>query len=121
MLGNHWLKLPVLASHDDNDSFLVSQQEVLLWNDKECGAAAKNSPGEFGRGQKEGGDTSLQYRPTNLPESFTLEPVLAERCVCHQEGPQVRPNMSQTRWLGRDNLETNPLTIKPETVNHVAE
>ena len=30
-----------------------------MWNDKECGAAAKNSPGEFGRGQKEGGDTSL--------------------------------------------------------------
>ena len=25
--------------------------------------------------------------PTNLPESFSLESILAERCVCHQEGP----------------------------------
>ena len=33
--------------------------------------------------------------------------------------------LSQTkyrpRWLARDNLETNPITIKPETVYHMAE
>ena len=86
----------MLARHDDNDSFLVSQQEVLLWNDKECGAAAKNSPGEFGRGQKEGGDTSLQYRPTNLPESFTLEPILAE------DKPRQRITKQRRHFANKD-------------------
>ena len=45
-------------------------------------------------------------RPTNLPESFWLESILAERCEHHQE------------WLARDNLETNQITIKPETEPH---
>ena len=29
-------------------------------------------------------------RPTNLPPSFSLESILAERCTRHQEGPWVR-------------------------------
>ena len=53
-------------------------------------------------------------RPTNLPESFSLKSILAEWCMCHQEGPWVK-------WLARDNQETNPITIKPKTVSHVAE
>ena len=28
--------------------------------------------------------------PANLTDSFLLESILAERCVCHQEGPRVR-------------------------------
>ena len=28
--------------------------------------------------------------PTNLPESFSLEPILAEQCAHPQEGPRVR-------------------------------
>ena len=28
---------------------------------------------------------------------------------------------SEWEWLAKDNLETNPITIKPETVSHVAE
>ena len=28
---------------------------------------------------------------------------------------------SESEWLAKDNLETNPITIKPETANHVAE
>ena len=39
--------------------------------------------------------------------------ISAEQCVCHQEGPWVK-------WLARENLETNPITIKPETVSHMA-
>ena len=27
--------------------------------------------------------------PTNLPESFVLDSILAGRCVSHLEGPQV--------------------------------
>ena len=33
----------------------------------------------------------------------------------HQEGPWV------SEWLARNNLETNPITIKPETASHMAE
>ena len=53
--------------------------------------------------------------PTNLPESSSLESISAEQCVNHQE-EQVE---SQDGWP--DNLEPNPITIKPETANHVAE
>ena len=28
---------------------------------------------------------------------------------------------SESEWLAKDNLETNPITIKPKTVSHVAE
>ena len=59
--------------------------------------------------------------PTNLPESFSTKSILAERGTCHQEGPWVRPNMGQAKWLARDNPETNPITIKPETSSNVAE
>ena len=82
--------------------------------DKEHGAATENSWGEFGRGQKEEGGDDI---PANLPEALALEFILAARCVHHQEGPWVRPNMGQAS----DNPETNPPTIKPETVSHVAE
>ena len=50
-----------------------------------------------------------------------MEYILAERCMHHQEEPYVRPCMSQVRWLARGNLDTNPITIKPETVSLVAE
>ena len=53
--------------------------------------------------------------PTNLPEFFLLESILAERCVHHQEG------LPEWERLARDNLETNPIPIKPETASHVAE
>ena len=58
---------------------------------------------------------------TTLPESFTLESILAKRCVHHQEEPWVRPNIDQARWLARNNQEINPITIKPETLSHIAE
>ena len=59
--------------------------------------------------------------PAHLPETLTLESILAERCERHQGGPWVRSNMRHARWLSRDNPETNPITIKPETAGHVAE
>ena len=52
--------------------------------------------------------------PTNIPESSSLESILVEQCVCHQEGP----------WLtiiGQRQLETNPITRKPENASHTAE
>ena len=50
----------------------------------------------------------------HLPESFSLASILAEQCMCHQEGLWVR-------WLVKENPETNPIIIKPKTVSHMAE
>ena len=55
----------------------------------------------------------------NLPESFLLESILAERCML--PGRTLSQTVNQARWLAGDNLETNPITIKPETRSHVAE
>lgn len=48
-----------------------------------------------------------------FPESFSLVSVLAEQFRCHQEdlNQSDRP----------DNPKTNPITMKPEIVSHVAE
>ena len=61
---------------------------------------------------------NMFYQPTRI---LSLESILAERYMHHQEGPCFRPNMSQARWLARDNPETNSIIIKLETVSHVAE
>ena len=50
----------------------------------------------------------------HFPESLSLASILAERCVRHQERLLIRV-------IGRDHLETNPITIKPETASHEAE
>ena len=44
----------------------------------------------------------------HLPESFLLASILAEQCVCTRKD-------SELEWLAKDNPETNPTTIKPET------
>lgn len=64
-----------------------------------------------GRVQKgpRGGARSL----ANLPETLTLESILAERRVHQQEGLES-PETGQARLLARDNQETHPITIKPE-------
>ena len=51
--------------------------------------------------------------PSNLLECFSLDSVLAEGCSTRKDPESER--------LARDNLETNPVTIKPETVSHVPE
>ena len=52
--------------------------------------------------------------PTNLPESSSLESIMTEWCPHHQEGPWVR-------GIDQKQPETNPVTIKPGTVSHMAE
>ena len=49
-----------------------------------------------------------------LPESFSLESILDEQCMRHQEGLWVR-------MIGQRQPETKPITIKPETASHAAE
>ena len=50
--------------------------------------------------------------PTNLPESSSLE-FISTMCTTRKE--------PESEWLGRDNPETNPITIKPKTASYVAE
>ena len=49
----------------------------------------------------------------HLLESFSLEYILVEQCTTRKD--------PESEWLARDNLETNPITIKPETASHEAE
>ena len=55
-----------------------------------------------------------QHMSDRLPESFSLASILAEQGCTARKG-------SESEWLAKDNLETNPITIKPETASHVAE
>ena len=52
----------------------------------------------------------------HLPESSSLASILAEQGMRHQE-----ELLSQNDQLKIINPEINPITIKPETVSHVAE
>ena len=44
----------------------------------------------------------------------TPESVLAEQCRSKQES-----QAPELEWLARDNLETNPVTVKPDTESHM--
>ena len=118
LLGNHWPKLPTLANYDDNHLHELSHSRSSRQGTWCCQGKLTRRIWEGPKGERR---CQPIICPTNLPESFALEPFLAERCMHHQEGPWVRPNMGQTRWLARDNPETNSITIKPETVSHMAE
>ena len=58
----------------------------------------------------------------NLPETLTLEFILAETCEQCQEGL-----LSQTKYVNKQDdwpettQKDNPVTLKPEIVNHMAE
>ena len=52
----------------------------------------------------------------HFPESFSLASILAEQGV-----PCTIRKDSESEWLAKDNPETNPITIKPETASHEAE
>ena len=58
-------------------------------------------------------EETQSMHPTKLPES-SLEPILAEWWMHHQEGPWVRVT-------GQGQPRTNPITIKPDTASHMAE
>ena len=98
-----------------------SSSALTLWPGLSLGSVYLLPAGIIWEGPKGGRRCQPIICLANLPESFALESILAERRTHHQEGPWVRPNMSQTRGLARDNPKTNPITIKPETVSHVAE
>ena len=41
--------------------------------------------------------------------------------MCMPPRRTLSQTVGQAKWLARDNSETNPITIKPETVSHAAE
>ena len=117
LLRNHWRKLPPMARQDDHHLHELSGNRRSQHGTQCCSWNVTRRIQEGPRG----GRRRQSICPANLPENFALESILAEKCTHHQEGPWVRPNMGPARWLARDNPETNPITIKPETASHVAE
>ena len=68
---------------------------------------------EVRKGQKEGGDTSPCVLPTSQNPSHWNPSWLSDACATRKDPESERS--------ARDNQETNPTTIKPETVSHVTE
>ena len=68
-----------------------------------------HQPEEFGKGQKE--------TPHVLPTSQN-PPRWNPSWLSNAWGMRKNP---QSEWLARENPETNPITIKPKTVSHMAE
>ena len=68
---------------------------------------------ELGKGQKESRDTSSCVLPNSQNPSCWNPSMLSDACTTKKDPESER--------LARDNLETNPITIKAETVSHVAE
>ena len=58
------------------------------------------------------GDTACRVRPLPRIPLASIHLGWAMR---------VPPGKTELEWLGKDHLETNPITIKPETSSHAAE
>ena len=107
MLGKHWLKL--------QDKIVATCMSYLSTGGpcKECGTNKLPPTRRIREGSK-GERRHQSLCPTNLSESFSLESLLAELCAQYQKGPWVR-------MVSQRNPEINLITIKLETVSHVAE
>ena len=108
LLGEaHWLRPPTLARHHGKSSFAWA----VLWQvvlGKEHGT---HKPPPTGRVQERSkGDTTC---PTTSQNPLWHPPRLNKVCIIRKD--------SESGWLVKDNLKTNPITIKPETASHMAE
>ena len=63
--------------------------------------------------ERSGGDASLYVLRIFQNPSRWNPPWLSDACATRKD--------PESEWLTRDNLETNPITIKPTTASHVAE
>ena len=106
---NHWLPTLARQQRRENIAGVILQREVLVRN-KEL--TIYHQPG-FWRDQKEMGDCSPEVLPTSQDPPRWNPSQLRDACA-----PRKDPN---SEWLARDKPETNPMTINPETVSHVAE
>ena len=83
--------------------------------DKEHGTiiTSYHQPKEFRKCQKERGDACPYILPTSQNPSCCNPSWLRDACASRKD--------SKSEWLARDNLENNPMTIKPGTASHVTE
>ena len=71
-----------------------------------------HQPKEFRKCQKERGDACPYILPTSQNPCWNPSWLSNEN---------VTRKDLESEWLARDNMETNSITIKPQTVSHVAE
>ena len=63
--------------------------------------------------QKQRGDTSPHVLPSSQNPYVWNPSWLSDTCATRKD-PELE-------WLVKDNPETNPITVKPKTVSHMAE
>ena len=102
MLGEtHWLKLPSLARYHRNHL-------RELFNDRRSWSGTEltshHQPGKVKR---------RHHVSDHFPESSLLASILTEQRWATRKDQELE-------WLARDNPESNPVTIKPKTVSHLA-
>lgn len=91
-----WLNLPAVGRQDSSHLYELSYNRGP---GKELGNC-KTTTNWRNLAKVKRRERCQSIRPTNLPESSSLEFILCSH-VHYQEGPQ-------SEWLGRDNPETNP-------------
>ena len=107
LLGEaHWLKPPILARHHSNHlhEFFTTGRPS-----KEQGTN-KPPPTRRVRERSKGDITCLT---TSQNPSLWHPSWLNKVCTTRKD--------PESEWLAKDNPETNPITIKPETASHVTE
>ena len=108
MLGEaHWLKPPTLARHHSN------HLHELFYDRRGSGKEhGTNKPPPTRRDRERSkGDTTCPTTSQNPP--LWHPSWLNKACATRKD--------SESEWLAKDNPETNPITVKPETASHVAE
>ena len=107
LLGEaHWLKPPTLARHHSN------HLHELFYDRGPGEEQGTNKPPPTRRvWERSKGDTTC---PTTSQNPSLWHPSQPNK-VC-----TIRKD-SESEWLAKDNPETNPITIKPETAGHMAE
>ena len=86
------------------------KQEVLVRNTELTSYHQKE---ELEKSQKEREDSSPYVLPTSQTLSHLNTSWLSAAHTTRKD--------PESEWLATDNLETNPITIKPETASHMAE
>ena len=101
----HWLKLPTLARHHSNHLC------ELFYNRRSCMKhGTSKTPSTRRIWERSKGDAAC---PTTSQNHQWHPSWLSMACTTRKD--------PESEWLARDNPETNLITIKPETVSHVAE
>ena len=102
----HWLKPSTLAMHHSNH---LTNCFIIGGSGKEH---RTNKPPLTGRVQERSkGDTTC---PTTSQNPSLWYPSWLNKAGTTRK-------YSESEWLAKDNPETNPMTIKPDTASHVAE